>query len=223
MGRSVATRVMLSQYLRALCAALIGALVLSACAANPISVDPATRPLTLFVVSHGWHTGLVVRNADIAPNSWPEIAPFSTYEFVEVGWGDRAFYQARETDIADALSAALTPGPSALHVVGVNGAVAANFPMSEVIPLPISANGLAKLVATIRTSYEHDADGHAIALGPSLYGDGFFYASSERFHLFNTCNSWTSRALQAAGFDVSSTMSASDLMDQVRRYAQPAP
>lgn len=223
MGRPVATRVMLSRYLRAMCATFIGALVLGACAANPITVASTTRPLTLFVVSHGWHTGLVVRNADIAPDSWPEIAPFNAYEYVEVGWGDRAFYQARETGFGDALGAALAPGPSALQVVGFDGAVAANFPMSEVIALPIAADGLTKLVATIRASYEHDAEGKAIALGPSLYGDGFFYASSERFHLFNTCNSWTSRALQTAGFDVSSTLSASDLMRQVRGQAQSAP
>lgn len=222
MGRSVATRVMLSRYLRALCATLIGALVLSACAANPITVDSTPRPLTLFVVSHGWHTGLVLRNADIAPDSWPEIAPFSAYEYVEIGWGDRAFYQARETDVGDVLGAALVPGPSALQVVGFNGAVAANFPMSEVVALPVAADGLTKLVATIRASYERDAEGKAITLGPSLYGDGFFYASLERFHLFNTCNSWTSRALRAAGFDVSSTLSASDLMRQVRGYAQAA-
>ena len=33
--------------------------------------------------------------------------------------------------------------------------------------------------------------------GPSLYGPGWFYRGKDSFHLFNTCNRWTAKALEA--------------------------
>jgi hypothetical protein len=41
-------------------------------------------------VSHGWHTGLVIRRADIPEGIWPEPHHYADPAYVEVGWGDRA-------------------------------------------------------------------------------------------------------------------------------------
>ncbi len=64
-----------------------------------------------------------------------------------------------------------------------------------------------------------DLDGsRAKATGPGLYAASLFYPAVGRFHLFNTCNTWTARALAAAGFDVvdANSTKAEELMRQVR-------
>ena len=43
---------------------------------------------TVYVVGHGWHTGLVLRVSDVSPDTWPKIRDFSDMHFVELGWGD---------------------------------------------------------------------------------------------------------------------------------------
>lgn len=68
--------------------------------------------------------------------------------------------------------------------------------------LEISREGARRLVAAISASHERDEQGQPIAFGPSLYGEGRFYASVERFHLFATCNVWVARRLRDAGVAV---------------------
>ena len=36
-------------------------------------------------------------------------------------------------------------------------------------------------------------------LGPGLYGTSLFFRANGAFHLFNVCNHWTARVLDAAG------------------------
>jgi len=81
-----------------------------------------TSPLnaaTLYVVNHGWHTGLVIRRGDIPPGLWTEHAQAPPGEFLEAGWGEREFYQSRDPGLWLALRAALWPQASVLHLVGV--------------------------------------------------------------------------------------------------------
>jgi uncharacterized protein DUF2459 len=56
-------------------------------------------------------------------------------------------------------------------------------------------------------------------LGPGLYGDSRFYPAHGQFHLFNTCNTWAARALQAAGYPMSSPIIAGALLSQARPFS----
>jgi len=208
--------------MRALLWIVVIALVVTACAASPPAVQASgdPPPRTIDLVSHGWHTGIVIRLRDLPPDAWPEIADFPNTEYVEVGWGDRDFYQAPEPGAWLALKAALIPGPGVLHLVSFRLPAREYFPSSEVIALKISDQGLERLVAYVRATYERDPSGKPIRLGVGLYGDSSFYASSEKFHLFNDCNSWTARALRASGIPVGSHFTAGALMDDARDIAQ---
>jgi uncharacterized protein (TIGR02117 family) len=188
-----------------------------ACATAPPEAPAAPdRPHTIYVVSHGWHTGIVIRKAEVAPGAWPEADDFPNVEFLEVGWGDRAYYQKPDPGVGDALAAVLVPGPSVLHVVGFRGSVRATFPASEAIALRLTPAQLARLVAHVRASYERDATGQVVPLGRGLYGDSRFYAAVGRFHLFQNCNVWTAQALQAAGLPVATDLTAGGVMRAVR-------
>ncbi|MBS1212152.1 MAG: uncharacterized protein H6R26_768, partial [Proteobacteria bacterium] len=41
----------------------------------------------VYVVQRGWHTGIAVRQAEIAPGLWPEQADFPEGGYLEAGWG----------------------------------------------------------------------------------------------------------------------------------------
>ncbi len=81
----------------------------------------------------------------------------------------------------------------------------------------------AVFVDFIDASFERAGAARAAATGPGLYATSRFYPAKGRFHLFNTCNTWTARALAAAGFDVSAsgTSRAETLMQQVRALVRP--
>lgn len=193
----------------------------TACAETPPTgaSGAAASSRTIHLVSHGWHTGVVIRLADLPPGAWPESAALPRAEYVEVGWGDREYYQAADPGTWQALKAAFVPGPSVLHLVGFRLPVEQYFPASEVIALPVSDAALGQLVAHIRRHYARDASGAPIPLGVGLYGESAFYESVGDFHLFNNCNTWTARALRIAGIPMASHLTARELMDEARQIA----
>jgi hypothetical protein len=47
-----------------------------------------------------------------------------------------------------------------------------------------------------------------------------FYLAEGNYSLFNTCNSWISRALQAAGLPIRTVLWAGAVMSQAERYGR---
>lgn len=181
-----------------------------------------TAPLhaaTIYVVNHGWHTGIVIRRGDIPPNMWPEHRQAPPGESLEVGWGEREFYQTPDPNAWQALSAALWPSRSVLHLAGFNGPVREQFPHSEIIAIPVDTAGMARLAQYVSSAYERDPAGKIIRLGHGLYGDSRFFAARGNFHLFKTCNVWTARALAAAGCPVGAGITAENVMASARMCA----
>ena len=123
---------------------LLAALLLAACMSpQAVSESPPENGPTsaVYLVAHGWHTGIVVRRADIPPGLWPESRDFGFAEYIEVGWGDRDFYQKRDPGVWTTLRAAFLPTSSVLHVVGFPGPVERYFPASEVVGLTVRGEG----------------------------------------------------------------------------------
>jgi len=175
---------------------------------------------TIYLVSHGWHAGIVLRRADIPDSVWPELGDLPDTDYLEVGWGDMDFYQTADPHMGLILKAALLPTASVLHIVGFNGPVPAYFLYSEIIRIELSSAGFEHLSRTIAASFTLDEAGNARSLGPGLYGNSRFYLSRETYHLFNTCNVWTARALRAAGLPITPTraISVESLMSQARKF-----
>jgi len=203
------------------------AALMSACAtAGPTMSAPplveAGDQRTIHVVRHGLHTGIAVPAADVPEAAWPARRDFSGADYLEVGWGDRAYYQAPDPDAWLAVRALFWPTPGVLHLVGFNGPVERQFPGAEIVELHVSRQGFARLVDYIRASHELDPSGAPIALGRGLYGTSRFYASRERFHLFKTCNVWTASVLREAGVSLSSVpaLTASGLISRLRAHGR---
>jgi uncharacterized protein (TIGR02117 family) len=201
----------------------ITGLLLAGCATQPYIVrdyqiaptDPKTQ--TVYAVSHGWHTGIIVGAADLN-KQLPELGKrFIDKKYYEVGWGDAEYYQADEPGSGLALQAVLWPGPTVLHLAAFSLPPDRQFPSSRVVKLGVTRNGYRNLLSYIKTSFYANPGGQPVSLKKGLYGDSQFYQATGSFYLFNTCNKWTAKGLASAGLDLGTAwkLTANNVMDAV--------
>ena len=80
--------------------------------------DSSEDERTIFVVSHGWHSGLILPYEPLfALPDLEKVMGESTY--FEFGWGDADFCQAEEVTSGITLKAVLWPTESVLHGVSI--------------------------------------------------------------------------------------------------------
>jgi len=202
---------------------VIISVLLFACVSPPKGLfppGPNEPSKTIYLVSHGWHAGIVVKRGDIPPGTWPQHNDFPEAEYLEVGWGDKDYYMTPEPHLGITLKAGLLPSASVLHIVGFSGSVTRYFPRSEVIRIDLSEAGFERLCSYLENSYAQDEAGLSQSLGPALYGDGRFYLSRESYHAFNTCNVWTARGLRNAGCPITpaANLMVETLMANVAKF-----
>ena len=180
--------------------------------------DPALFPprdadaVGVALVSHGWHSGLVLRREDLTGEGTGKAlrnlaTRFRAYDALEFGWGEARFYRATPTlaafDWRLALSALFRPGGNdgVIQVVGLARPVRESFPQADIVAVPLSRAGFARLLARLDAGF-HLTDGQPSALGPGLYGPSLFYAGQGRFSYSNVCNHWAAGLLNAAGVPI---------------------
>jgi uncharacterized protein (TIGR02117 family) len=202
--------------------------------ADPALYPPQADAITIRVVDHGYHAGLILPRqtlADMAaaerlPRLSAALAVFSAFDHVEIGWGEENFYRSVPTAslaaIPHVLRAMLNPvNSSVLHIVGFNGEARRAFPVSDLITLDLSLTGLRRMARAMDAQLRVPSSGEVVPLGPGLYGPSAFFAAQDRYHLFNTCNHWIGQMLALAGVPyapVESVISAG-LMANLRRRA----
>ncbi len=174
---------------------------------------PGAPVTEVFVVSHGYHAGIIVpRKALAEQGSRRGLAAlayvatrFADYVRLEIGWGDEGFYRelptAQSLTVALAVRALLRPGnPSVLHVVGVKDDPRAMFPLSDLVRIDLGAAGFERLAEKLDATFARGPDGlRPEELGAGLYGASRFFRANGAFHLFNVCNHWIAGLLDAAG------------------------
>ena len=202
-----------------------------ACLATNRPGDPALYPSSagdsgwrIHLADHGFHIGFVVARDDLAEVAQAQALPalidvanrFRDYRFLEIGWGDGAFYRgpigpdlASARTIAQALSG--TGGASVLHVVGLEREAAAAFPGAAIVEIELSRRGSEKLAAHIEATFARSPEGVALELGPGLYGPSLFYRATPVYSAANTCNHWVASGLNKAGLGVSMAPAAFSL------------
>ncbi|MPY69007.1 MAG: DUF2459 domain-containing protein [Alphaproteobacteria bacterium] len=197
-------------------AALAGCAPAGRLEAGPPSGAALTETVRVF--KGGWHTGFILARRDLTPERIPEIADFPEATHIEFSWGDRDYYRDPEPGLGTTLSAALTPTPAVMHIVGYARPPGQVQSWAETLEVPLSREELARLVAAIAGSFDRRERGRAARLEPGLYGRSFFYPATGRFHLFNTCNTWVARMLASAGVGTGAdgVITADDLMDRLR-------
>jgi uncharacterized protein (TIGR02117 family) len=211
---------------------LLITLMTAACTVNPAkspNISDGTMSSVIgdkivFVISNGFHSSVMVSRADIMPNRIPESEDFPLARYLEFGWGDSEYYPAQNVTFAMTLRAAFLPSPAVLHMAATSLEPSRRYPEAEVIPLFLDEAGMQSLVNFIDASFQRAGQSRAKAVQPGLYADSFFYPAVGRFHIGNTCNTWTTRALMSAGFPVEqgNALDAESLMSQVRQLKEVA-
>lgn len=179
-----------------------------ACSTLPDVVTPQTevqpeKNIRVYVATQGWHTGFIVPATELKSDMLFLAQRFGAVPYLEFGWGDKAYYQARENSLWLAIPALFWPTDTVMHVVAVPMHPAVYFPESEVIEIKLSATEFQSLLTYIRQSFYYDEQGQVIVLKKGLYGDSQFYQGQGEFYMINTCNKWTAKGLKSAGMDIS--------------------
>ncbi len=182
--------------------------VISTCSTLPsvVTPEPEVQPernIKVYVATQSWHTGFIVPATELKSDMLFLAQRFGAVPYLEFGWGDKAYYQARENSLWLAIQALFWPTDTVMHVVAVPMHPAVYFPESEVKEIKLSANEFQSLRRYIRQSFYYDEQGKAIVLKKGLYGDSQFYQAQGAFYMTNTCNKWTAKGLKSAGMDIS--------------------
>lgn len=192
-------------------------LVLTGLCGGPAGAEH--RDVTVMVASNGWHTGLVITRADLRTDAIPEFSDFAPeFAWFEIGWGDAEYYPARDPSLGMALRA-MIDGPAVMHVAALRAPHEQVFPTAERVRLRFTRTAFESLVSFVSASFGRDGRGRAASSGPGLYPFSLFYPATGTFNAFNTCNTWTARALESAGVPLPAggIQRAEDLMSRIRR------
>jgi uncharacterized protein (TIGR02117 family) len=175
---------------------------------------------SVYLVQHGWHTRIAVRRHDVSAAIWPEVNDLGDVTWIEVGWGNAAYYQADDPTVAQAINAVIHPTPSALHVGGFDAPIREFLPGLTIVRVDLSPTGFDRLTRFIHESYAHDDQGNPLPTKPGRYPRSSYYLATGKYHAFNTSNNWTARALRAAGTPITPAyaMLASNVVCQARRF-----
>lgn len=200
----------------------MAATALAACS-TPALVTASPPPVggqSVAVIERGWHTdiGLPV---DQLPAPLARLAlDYPGAQVLVFGFGDRAFYMAREENLGQAL-AALFPGPGVILLTALRVPAPEAFGPDHVVVLHLSPAGFDALSAYVWQALAQQADGAPLRIGDGPYPGSAFYAASQTYDALFDCNAWTARALSSGGLpiDPHGVLFASQLMSQARHVA----
>ena len=160
-----------------------------------------TGSAEIYLVNYSWHTGIIIRIADIDTSVWPESNDFGKFSYIDVGWGDEKFYRTPGFDPALAAKALFYPTPSALRIQGID------FPIENYLRytdnaeiIKVTQEELKTLCGYIHETYFTSNSGEPVILEKLSEGRIIFYKARGKYDAFNTCNTWIAKGLYAAGF-----------------------
>ena len=166
----------------------------------------AAPDVPVFLHTNGVHTDIVVP-VKTTQMDWSQLLPYSnipsgdnTLQYIAFGWGDKGFYLDTPTwadlKFSTAFVAAFWLGSSAVHATYLH----ALPPGPDTVPLHLSHEEYARLIAYIQTSLRYDAAGRAQHIKGHSYGqDDAFYEARRVYSFLYTCNTWTNDGLKASG------------------------
>jgi uncharacterized protein (TIGR02117 family) len=160
------------------------------------------RPVKIYVVSHGWHVGIVLPNNEMFESCVPSNYHGLQFNYNEFGWGDRDYYMSENPGLWISFKAAVWPTSSVVHAASFDREVGNQFSGSEIVEILLSEKGFEALCARLVADMEKDRDGQLIMLESGWYANSHFYKSDRRYILPRTSNKWVARLLREAGAPV---------------------
>ncbi|HTH18015.1 MAG TPA: DUF2459 domain-containing protein [Magnetospirillum sp.] len=172
------------------------------------------------VIERGWHTDIGLPVDQLSAPLARLALDYPGAQVLEFGFGDRAFYMAREENLNQAL-AALFPGPGAILLTALRVPAPEAFGAEHVVVLRLSPAGFDGLSEYVWQALAKQADGTPLRIGDGPYPGSAFYAASQTYNAFFNCNAWTAEALSSGNLPIEphGVLFADQLMSQARHVA----
>ncbi len=160
---------------------------------------------SIFIVQEGWHTGIVLETASIPDSLWQGINQFQHHNYLDIGWGDEAFYQEPGINVILALRAILFPTKSVIRIHGFRTDPVLYYESyATLFELKLTQEQYYTLIRFIANSFIRKEDGKIIL---STLQESYknYFLSKRYYHLFRTCNTWVCLALKESSVPVRSS------------------
>ncbi len=195
----------------------------TSCSSKPYAVTPTAGPCqirshNIFIVSHSWHTGIIIPGISLN-DAVPELKNrFGIPSYYEIGWGDKGFYQSQEITTKLTLQAMFWSEGAVLHIVAFSEDPISYFKGEPIVSTCLTNEELSSLKLYILSSFSYSEVHSIIPLQTGIYGDSQFYNGEGRCYIFNTCNKWTAKALKSSGLQINPLLklTASSIMDYLK-------
>ena len=200
--------------------------LLVACSATPPRLAPehssglSSSSAVLYVIKRKWHVDIGFAAADMHPPLAALRADLPGTLYLLFGFGDRHYLLDEDRGLGGGL-AALWPGPGLMLVTGLTTTLPTAFGEDNVIEIPLTTAQVRDVQDFVWRSLAAQ-DGAIAPLRAGPYEGSLYYAASQAYSAFHTCNTWAAEALQAAGLPVHSfgVELSGQLWIQVRRLGQ---
>lgn len=175
-------------------------------ASLPVNQAQPKGEITLFLVSNGVHTDVVmplkneVFDWTRVVNPVDTITDDANVAYVGLGWGERNFYlytpEWKDLSVSNALGALSGLNRTLIHITYYN------FEPKEddyIAKFSATSEQYQRLTKLLSESFKQE-DGKSILLkGIHYQSNDAFYEAKGRYHLFNTCNTWLNDRLVESG------------------------
>lgn len=156
----------------------------------------------IYLVKIRWHTGVIFRTEQVDTMLWRSIKDFKEYKYVDVGWGDEAFYQYPGFDIDLAVKALFTKTNSTLRVSGINREIVDYLRNTDYAErMVLTKSEYDRLCKYIQSAYSL-INNNPVVLSRHSGDAVIFYKAKGYYDMFHTCNTWIARGLIYAGLKI---------------------
>jgi hypothetical protein len=171
----------------------------------------------IYVIKRSWHVDIGFASADLQPPLASLRTDFANSRYLLFGFGDRHYLLDKDRGV-DGMLAALLPGAGLMLVTGLADSMQAAFGEDNVIEIAVTEAQARLAQQFVWQSLSADRGAVApLRVGP--YEGSLYYAASESYSGWHTCNTWAAEGLRAAGLPVHSfgVAFAGQLWIQARR------
>lgn len=163
--------------------------------------DESLRPVPVYIISHGWHTGIAVQK-DYICNELPDDEQIPNGNYLMFEWGDGRYFPHEDPGFGLLLRAALLPTSSVIQITGLISRPDRSFSNSRVIQVQVTEEGVRELGQFILGELRMGEDGKLIFAEDGLYHNSLFFEADKLYFLPRTSNKWTARALRKTGYPI---------------------
>ena len=155
---------------------------------------------SIYITSISWHTAIIIPATCLPDSLWPASYDYSEFEYLEIGWGDRDFYQTPGFNPWFAIKAMFWSTKSAIHIFPLQE-FDGSYALNELIELELTVNQLKNLCSFLVGNFVIE-NGKFVPLQEGFYYNSQFFAGQYAYHLPINSNVWIAKALKAAGFQI---------------------